>query len=189
VLPISLPPISPPEVLNQAKLFAAKLIRERDDIQENLRHHLISEFCSSSGLVKNMNAVVEYFNDKSNLPSNAALRRMSGDYSWISKVLRHSIFGEPLSCSDGSGTKSVEDLIFDHRVAVVRTVLDSDKCQRILVRVPTHILRSVGVFEEKNCGLTSDQASHLQRVMDALAEKRQSDGNYAKLFEIAMMRV
>ncbi|KAG7341278.1 hypothetical protein IV203_023229 [Nitzschia inconspicua] len=189
VLPISLPPISPPEVLNQAKLFAAKLIRERDDIQENLRQHLISEFCSSGGLVKNMNTVVEYFNDKSNLSSNAALRHMSGDYSWISKVLRHSIFGEPLSCSESSGNKSVEDLIFDHRVAVIRTVLDSDNCQQILVRVPTHILRSIGVFEEKSCDLTSYQASHLQRLMDALAENRQSDGSYAKPFEIAMMRV
>ena len=139
--------------------------------------------------MKNMNTVVEYFKDKSNSPSNAALRRMSGDYSWISKVLRHSIFGESLACSDSSGTKSVEDLIFDHRVAVVRTVLDSDNCQRILVRVPTHILRSIGVFDDKSSDLTSDQASHLQRLMDALAENRQSDGSYAKPFEVAMMRV
>ena len=189
VLPMSLPPISPLEVVKQAKAFARKLIEERDDIHEDLRHHLVTEFCSSGGLVKNMNTVVECFRDKSNLPSNAALRRVSGEHSWIPKVLRHSLFWEPLSCSDRAGTKAIEDLIFDHRVTVVKTILDSDNCQKILVRIPTHVLRSIGVFEENDCSLTTNQRTHLQRLTDALAENRQTDGSYAKPFEIATMRV
>ena len=121
--------------------------------------------------------------------SNAALRRMSGDYSWISRILKHSIFWEPLSCSDSSGTKSVEDLIFDHRLAVVRTLLDSNNCQRILVRVPTLVLRSIGVFEEKKLQFDIRSSISPAKADDALAENGQSDGSYSKPFEIAIMRV
>ena len=188
VSPISLPPISSPEVVVQAKLFAQAMIAERDDISEDLRHHLISEFCSSGGLLKNMNAVVEYYKDLSNPPKNAALRRMAEEYSWAPKVLLHSIFGEPLSCADRYGTKSIEDLIFDHRLAVVKTILDSDNCQRVLVRIPTHVLRSIGAFPGDNCHLTPNQRIHLQRLMDALGKNRQNDGCYSKPFEIALMR-
>lgn len=189
VFPISLPPISAPEVLKQAKRFAEKLIATRDDIKQHLLHHLISEFCSTGGLVKSMQTVVKYFKDPKPPPRNTALERVRCDYAWLQDGLACSVFGIVVSSTSSLGNQTVEDLIFDHRVAVVKTVLGPSQCLGMMIRIPAYHLRSIGVFTGTNCTLTDLQTKHLMCVMDALVENRQNDGSYAKPFEIALMRV
>lgn len=189
VLPISLPPISAPEVLKQAHQFAEKLIATREDIETHLRDHLITEFCSTGGLVKSMQTVVKFYKDPQNHPRNKALRKVRCDYAWLQDGLACSVFGTEVSSDSSLGGRTVQDLIYDHQVAVVKTVLGPSQCLAMKIRIPVYHLRSIGAFTGTNCTLTDWQTKHLMCVMDTVAENRQSDGSYAKPFEIALMRV